>query len=155
MTVKKIVITNIDTVPGQGIDKNQFVKSGNFNPLVDEHNTIYSKANATIPETGSIALTVGTSTSASDAHTINAPSGVCNVSHGATAALGTRTVTITNSYAKVTSVVMASIANYGGNGSPLVKEVTPGAGSIVVEIYNSHTSAALSANFNLAFAILG
>lgn len=40
MTVKKIVITNRDTTPGQGIDKNQFVKSGDFNPFVDDYNKI-------------------------------------------------------------------------------------------------------------------
>lgn len=155
MTINKIKETNRNEVPGQGMDKNIFVKAGDFNPLVDEHNTIYTKANTTIPETGKIALTVGTSTSASDAHTINAPAGTCLVSHGGVAALATRTVTITNSYAKAASVVMASIADYGGNGSPLVKEVTPAAGSIVIEIYNAHASAALSANFNLSFAILG
>lgn len=99
-------------------------------------------------------LTKGTSSTPSDAHTINAPAGNCIISHGAVAALGTRTVTITNSFATATSVVVASINTYGGNGTPLVKEVTPAAGSIVIEIYNAHATDALSANFGLAFAIL-
>lgn len=124
--------------------------------------TVYNKAVDQINEnTDAIAaskagatLTLATSTTPSDAHTINAPAGYCIVTHGATAGLATRTVTITNSLATANSVVMASIANYGGNGTPLVKEVTPGAGSIVIEIYNAHATDALSANFGLSFVIL-
>jgi len=122
-----------------------------YNKSIDQINTntdaiAASKAGAT--------LTKGTSSTPSDAHTINAPAGNCIVSHGAVAALGTRTVTITNSLATATSVVVASINTYGGTGTPIVKEVTPGASSIVIEIYNAHATEALSANFGLAFAIL-
>lgn len=122
-----------------------------YNKAVDQINTNTSAIAAS--KAGAV-LTLGTSTTPSDAHTINAPAGTCVVTHGATAALATRTVTITNSLVTAASVVVASINTYGGNGTPLVKEVTPGAGEIVIEIYNAHATEALSANFGLAFAVL-
>lgn len=146
--IKTIKKNNRNIEPGQGNDKNLYVKAGDFNPLVDI-------VNGTIPSTGRISLLVGTSLTPSNSHTINSPSGSCIVTHGSTAGLATRTVTITNSYATANSIVMASINTYGGNGSPLVKEVTPGDGEIVIEIYNAHATDALSANFGLVFAILG
>lgn len=122
-----------------------------YNKAVDQIN---ANTEAIADSKAGTTLTLGTSTTPSDAHTINAPAGYCIVTHGATAGLASRTVTITNSLATANSIVMASIANYGGNGSPLVKEVTPGAGSIVIEIYNAHATDALSANFGLSFVIL-
>lgn len=122
-----------------------------YNKAVDQVNTNTTDISAS--KAGAV-LTKGTSLTPSDAHTINAPAGTCIVTHGATAGLATRTVTITNSFATASSVVMASIADYGGNGSPIVKEVSPAAGSIVIEIYNAHATEALSANFELSFAIL-
>ena len=122
-----------------------------YNKAVDQINTNTSAIAAS--KAGAV-LTLGTSATPSDAHTINAPAGTCIVTHGATAALATRTVTITNSLVTAASVVVASINTYGGNGTPLVKEVTPGAGEIVIEIYNAHATDALSANFGLAFAVL-
>lgn len=127
------------------------VYSIEYNKAVDQVNTNTTDISAS--KAGAV-LTKGTSLTPSDAHTINAPAGTCIVTHGATAGLATRTVTITNSFATATSVVMASIADYGGNGSPVVKEVSPAAGSIVIEIYNAHATVALSANFALSFAIL-
>lgn len=127
------------------------VYSIEYNKAVDQVNTNTTDISAS--KAGAV-LTKGTSLTPSDAHTINAPAGTCIVTHGATAGLATRTVTITNSFATASSVVMASIADYGGNGSPIVKEVSPAAGSIVIEIYNAHATEALSANFALSFAIL-
>lgn len=126
-----------------------------YNKAVDQINADTAAIDAleTDASAGTI-LTKGISSTPSDAHTVNAPAGNCIITHGATAALGTRTVTITNSLATATSVVVASINTYGGTGTPIVKEVTPAAGSIVVEIYNAHATEALSANFGLAFAIL-
>ena len=134
------------------------VYSIEYNKAVDQVNTNTTNistntANISASKAGAV-LTKGTSLTPSDAHTINAPAGTCIVTHGATAGLATRTVTITNSFATASSVVMASIADYGGNGSPIVKEVSPAAGSIVIEIYNAHATEALSANFELSFAIL-
>ena len=40
MTINKIKETNRNEVPGQGMDKNIFVKAGDFNPLVDVVNGI-------------------------------------------------------------------------------------------------------------------
>jgi len=161
MNAKKINASDRNVVPGGGVLQNTMVKAGDFNPLVDDV-AVIEAAIATIDNlvaplqsTGGILMTTETSETPAATHTINAPSGSCIVTHGATAALGTLEVTITNSLATATSIVLASINTYGGNGTPLVKEVTPSAGSIVIEIYNAHASAALSANFGLVFAILG
>ena len=148
-TINKVVKDNF-TSPIKG--ETPFpVYSTEYNKAVEQINT--NTIGISDSKAGAV-LTKGTSLTPSDAHTINAPAGTCVVTHGATAGLATRTVTITNSFAKASSVVMASIADYGGNGSPVIKEVSPAAGSIVIEIYNAHATVALSANFNLSFAIL-
>lgn len=46
MTISKIMPTNRNVAPGEGTDKNLFVKAGDFNPLVEEHNTLN---NTTVP----------------------------------------------------------------------------------------------------------
>jgi len=154
MNAKKINASDRNVVPGGGVLQNTMVKAGDFNPLVDDIAALEALVTP-LQSTGGILITTATSATPAATHTINAPSGSCIVTHGATAALGTLEVTITNSLATATSIVLASINTYGGNGTPLVKEITPSAGSIVIEIYNAHASAALSANFGLVFAILG
>ena len=103
---------------------------------------------------GGIKLASSYSSTPGATHTINKPAGRCVVAHGATAGLATLTVTITNSFVAADSIVVASISEYGGLGKPVVADVSPADGSLVVEIYNAHASEALSANFVLNFAIL-
>lgn len=150
MAVLNKVVKDNFTSPNKG--ETPFpVYSAEYNKAVEQINT--NTTDISTSKAGAV-LTKRVSLTPSDAHTINAPAGTCIVTHGSTAGLGTRTVTITNSFATASSVVMASIADYGGNGSPVVKEVSPAAGSIVIEIYNAHATIALSANFGLSFAIL-
>ena len=107
-----------------------------------------------VMKNGSIFLSYDSSLTPGPTHTIDAATGKCIVSHGATAALGTRTVTITNNLANNDSVVLASIGVYTGAGTPVVKQVTPGPGNIVIEIYNASATDALNSTFALIFAIL-
>lgn len=154
MNAKKINASDRNVAPGGGVLQNTMVKAGDFNPLVDDVAALETLT-APLKSNGAILMTTSTSTTPSTAHTLNTPVGSCIVSHGATAALATRTVTITNTLVTANSIVLASINTYGGTGTPLVGDVTPSANTITVEIYNAHASAALSANFGLVFAILG
>ena len=154
MNAKKINANDRNIAPGSGVLNNTMVKAGDFNLLVDDVAALETLT-APMQSNGGVLMTVATSTTPGTAHTINAPAGSCIVTHGATAALGTRTVVITNNLVTASSIVLASINTYGGTGTPLVGDVTPGAGTITVEIYNAHATAALSANFGLVFAILG
>ena len=90
----------------------------------------------------------------SDTPTINAASGTIITAVTATAAAAYKTVTLTNSVITAASKVFVSIGGYGGTGTPLVAEVTPAAGSVVIEIYNTHASAALSAAFDINFFVV-
>ena len=90
----------------------------------------------------------------SNTPTINTPSGTITVGSVATAGLGTRTITLTNSYITASSKVFVSLGGYGGTGIPLVYQVTPAAGSVAIVIYNAHASVALSAAFDLDFFVV-
>jgi len=126
-----------------------------YNEAVDQINTnTEAIADIVADVNAGTVLTLTESSTPGATHTINTAAGKCLIAHGSTAGLATLTVTITNSLATADSIVVASIGDYGGNGTPLIKEITPAAGSIVIEIYNAHASTALSANFDLVFAIL-
>lgn len=149
------------------------IKQGNFtpNPLQDTPFPVYAKeynlavdqinANTTAIAAATASKVAGTlftqvaSTTPAATHTINAACGRCIVTHGSTAGLATLSVTINNSLVTTSSIVFASIGTYGGNGKPLVGDVTPAAGTITIEIYNAHATDALSANFGLSFVVLG
>ena len=90
----------------------------------------------------------------SNTPTINQPSGTITVGSVATAGLGTRTITLTNSFITANSKVFVSLGGYGGTGIPLVYQVTPASGSVAIVIYNAHASVALSAAFDLDFLVV-
>ncbi len=90
----------------------------------------------------------------SNTPTINQPSGTITVGSVATAGLGTRTITLTNSFITANSKVFVSLGDYGGTGIPLVYQVTPASGSVAIVIYNAHASVALSAAFDLDFLVV-
>lgn len=104
---------------------------------------------------GSTVLLETGSITGDDTPEINQPAGKVITAVTATAAGAVKTITITNSFATADSIVMASMGDYGGDGTPILQQVTPGAGSIVILIYNAHASAALSAAFDVNFAIVG
>ena len=154
MNAKKINASDRNVAPSGGVLQNTMVKAGDFNPLVDDV-TALETLTTPLQSTGGILMTTSTSTTPGTSHTLSTPVGSCIVSHGATAALATITVTITNTLVTANSIVLASINTYGGTGTPLVGNVTPSANTITVKIYNAHATEALSANFGLVFAILG
>jgi hypothetical protein len=153
-TIDKITQSNF--TPNPATETPFPVYSHQYNKAVDQINT-----NTTTVATNTAAKVAGTlftqvaSTTPAATHTINAACGRCIVTHGSTAGLATLTVTINNSLVTATSIVFASIGTYGGTGTPLVGDVTPGAGTITIEIYNAHATTALSANFGLSFVVLG
>lgn len=104
---------------------------------------------------GSTVLLETGSITGDDTPEINQPAGKVITAVTATAAGAVKTITITNSFATADSIVMATMGDYGGDGTPILQQVTPGAGSIVILIYNAHASAALSAAFDVNFAIVG
>lgn len=90
----------------------------------------------------------------SDTPTINTSSGTITTAVTATAALAVKTVTLTNSKITAASKVFVSIGDYGGTGLPILHQVTPAAGSVVIKIYNAHSTVALSAAFDIDFLVI-
>lgn len=132
------------------------VVSNDINPIVDDLTSI--DARATVLEAGTFSLATLTVTSGSqtgsDTPTINASSGTIITAVTATAGLAVKTVTLTNSKITAASKVFVSIGDYGGTGVPILHQVTPAAGSVVIKIYNAHASVALSAAFDIDFLVI-
>lgn len=123
---------------------NTKVLSSKIDEIIDAVNVI-----------GTDGLTVDSGTQVgSNTPTINQPSGTITVGSVATAGLGTRTITLTNSFITANSKVFVSLGDYGGTGIPLVYQVTPASGSVAIVIYNAHASVALSAAFDLDFFVV-
>lgn len=123
---------------------NTKVLSSKIDEIIDAVNVI-----------GTDGLTVDSGTQVgSNTPTINAPSGTITVGSVATAALASRTVTLTNSFITADSKVFVSLGGYGGTGTPIVQKVTPAANSVAIVIYNAHATVALSAAFDLDFFVV-
>lgn len=133
MTVKKIIITNRDTTPGQGLDKNQFVKAGDFNPLVDAHNALYDSLN------GIIFNSYTTTTLTTSGSSTTAP------------------IDISIPGVSANSIVTASIAGYSGtlqtNGVPYLGKVTAGTNKITIVIVNVHGANPLNGTVTINYII--
>lgn len=91
----------------------------------------------------------------SDSPTINKPSGTITTAVTATTPQNSKTVTLTNSLIVATSKVFVSISGYGGTGLPVIYQVTPGTGSVVILILNTADTggANLSAAMDLNFVV--
>lgn len=103
-----------------------------------------------------LAATAATATATTGAATLNAKSGKVTSEALTTAQNAFYTLTITNSEVKATDIAFASVAN-GTNtqGTPMICRVTPGAGSLVVEIQNKHASAvALNGTLVVSFMVV-
>ena len=124
------------------------VYDGWFNYLVDRVNSI-------MPDSGVMKMTPTHNTTPGVAATINAPCGSVIMAHASQAALASRVFTLTNSYLTTSSIVHVQLEGYGGTGTPLIQQVTRGAGSMTITVYNAHATVALSANFSILFTITG
>jgi len=62
-------------------------------------------------------------------------------------------ITLTNSLVNVNSACFATLFNYGGNASPIVNRVSPGAGFAVISIYNMHSATTVTTDFEINFIV--
>jgi len=110
----------------------------------------------TLQVDGGMSAGLGAATAAAGAATINARQGKITSEALTTAQNAFYTLTITNSEVAAADMAFASVAN-GTNtqGTPMVCRVTPGAGSLVVEIQNKHASAqALNGTLVISFMVV-
>lgn len=91
-----------------------------------------------------------TATTATNAATINTVCGVITTeSLTIAAATASSDQTITNSSVSATSIILLTIGTFSGtwvtHGTPIICDVTPGAGSFTFKIVNIHASNAMTA----------
>lgn len=99
---------------------------------------------------------ISTATATSNAATLNAQLGVITSEALTTTQSSTYTCTLTNNFVGTGSVVLYSLSN-GTNtqGTPLMKSVTAGAGSVVFIVVNLHPSAeAFNGTIKIAYTVL-
>jgi hypothetical protein len=96
----------------------------------------------------------GTAVAIAGAATLSKGQGVVTSEALTTAGLAAYTLTLTNTIVAATSVVMAAVAN-GTNtqGVPVVGRVTPGAGSVTIEVRNVHATQALNGTLVVSFIV--
>jgi hypothetical protein len=96
-------------------------------------------------------------TSITTAVTLNNPSGVITTVSSTLAGVTATSFTLTNSFITASSIVVASIANYGGtyvtNGIPIVNISGITAGSCSIELVNVHASNSLSGILKITFLV--
>ena len=133
--INKIKGTNRNTVPGDGVDKNIYVKAGDFNPLVDAVN----KATTDISELKDSELIVG-------AHELT-PN---------TVALSTVYEYFDTGIAGINenSLVVASITSYQGSGFPIITscKILPNL-KLEFGIANLHATSALDSGVYVNYIV--
>lgn len=96
-----------------------------------------------------------TATATAGAATLNALGGVVTSESLSTAAGGTYTLTLTDSFIAATSRVFVSIGKgTDTTGVPTIATVTPGSGSVAIVVQNIHASAALNGTITFMFWVL-
>jgi hypothetical protein len=84
----------------------------------------------------------------------NATAGVITSETLSTAAAAIYTLTLTSNLILAGSVVFASVAlGTSTTGDPIITQVAPAAGSVVIKVKNDHASAALNGTIKIGFAI--
>lgn len=120
--------------------------------------SLITKIDAAIASPTITTLTVDSSTAAATAGaaTLNAASGKVTSEALTTAQNGIYTLTVTNSAVAAANKVFASVANgTNSQGTPMVGKVTPGAGSVVIEVINKHaTSVAFNGTVVVSFLVV-
>lgn len=102
---------------------------------------------------GQLGVLGSTVTGAAGAATLNAAAGVITTESLTTAAGAVFTETLTNSYIAAADIVLVTVSTTG-TGNPVVCEITPAAGSVVITIQNIHASAAFSAALKISFVVV-
>ena len=112
--------------------------------------------NRDVTVNGKIRQNVGTAVAASGAATLNRPAGKITSEALTTAQNAIYTLTLTNDQIAADSLVFVSVAD-GTNtqGTPMVGQVNPGAGSVAIEIINKHASAeALNGTLEISYFVV-
>lgn len=106
--------------------------------------------------TGMVAVgDTGTATAVAGAATVSKQRGVVTSEALTTAAAAAYTLTLTNTKIAAGDVVVASVQNgTNSQGIPVVGEVTPGAGSATIKVYNLHASQAFNGTIKISFVVL-
>jgi hypothetical protein len=103
-----------------------------------------------------LASEVGTVTASSGAATLNDLIGLVTTESLTTAQNAIYTLTLTNSKIAATDLVFVTVAD-GTNtqGTPMLGEVTPAAGSVVIKVINKHASAeALNGTLKIGYFVV-
>jgi hypothetical protein len=105
----------------------------------------------------SIKIDTGTKTASATAGaaTLNKNSGIITSEALTTAALGSYTLTLTNSQIAAADLVFCQVV--GGSfttGEPVLLHAVPGSGSVVIHVLNADTALALNGTIKIAFLIL-
>lgn len=98
----------------------------------------------------------GTATATTGAATLSRMAGKVTSESLTTAQNGIYTLTVTNTLIKATDIVFASVTD-GTNtqGTPMIGLITPGSGSVVIEVINKHaTSEALNGTIVVSFMVV-
>jgi hypothetical protein len=98
----------------------------------------------------------GTVTAVAGAATLNTLSGKVTSEALTTAAAADYVLTVTNSKVTAASLVVASADNGTNTTEGLaINRVTPGAGSLVIRVRNTHATVALNGTIKISFAVVG
>lgn len=106
--------------------------------------------------TGSVALgDSGTASATAGAATLNTTRGVITSEALTTAAGADYTLTLTNSKVAATDIVFATVQQGTNTTEGLsVQRITPGSGSVVILVRNTHASSALNGTIKVGFWVL-
>lgn len=109
----------------------------------------------TLADGKQVNLDGGTASATAGAATLSKQCGVITSEALTTAAAGAYTLTLTNTLVAATSIVLVTFAN-GTNtqGTLELSRVTPGSGSVVILIRNSHASEALNGTIKISFLVI-
>ena len=105
---------------------------------------------------GAFFMSVKTAVAASGAATLHAYAGKVTTEALTTAQAGIYTLTLTNKFIKAGSLVFATVAD-GTNtqGTPIIGQVNPADGSVVIEVINQHASAqAFNGTLEISFFVV-
>ncbi len=94
------------------------------------------------------------STAVAGAVTSNVYKGIVTSEALTTAGLALYSLTLTNNKIAATSNVVCSVDKNGSAGEPTILNVTPAAGSVVINVKNEHASVALNAAIKIRFDVL-
>jgi hypothetical protein len=103
-----------------------------------------------------VQMDVGTATATAGAAELNKAAGKVTTEALTTAQNAIYTLTLTNSEIAAADMVFASVAD-GTNtqGTPMIGQVNPGAGSVVIEVINKHATAeALNGTLEISFHVI-